>query len=157
MKRVALIATLVAAGLGGAGTAQASCRTVGCLGRQVKSLKTQLTKVEKALTVLTTCLGEVPVTRFGDPTNHTFGYAYSPGTGGSPYYTTALDGTATGQNVSAWILFDRCNSKTTAAADLSSSGPAASPAGLRAPARDGAALSPSGPLAPAFSLAILPF
>jgi hypothetical protein len=152
MKRIALIYGLAAL-LAGASVAQASCNTTGCLSKQVKSLKTQLTKVEKVLAILTGCLGEAPVTRYGDTTGHAFGYVYDAGSGATPTNTTALDGTATGHNVSAWLLFDRCNRKTT---------PSAKDVAPVAPARDASqnpdawALSPFGPIAPQFALRVFP-
>jgi hypothetical protein len=62
---------------------------------------------------LVDCLGEYPVTDYGDP-DGTFGYVYDSGSGGLEFDTTALDVTNSGDTVGAWTLFDECNTATTA-------------------------------------------
>ena len=58
------------------------------------------------------CLGEYPVTEYGDPSG-SLGYLFNDGSG-TPFDTTALDVTASGDAVGAWTLFDTCNSTSTA-------------------------------------------
>jgi hypothetical protein len=76
---------------------------------------------------LATCLAEAPVTEYGDPSG-TFGYEYDNGS--ATLDTTALDGTASGDPVSAWILYDQCNTTPTAQirrGDLARAGGALAP------------------------------
>lgn len=60
------------------------------------------------------CIGELPVTQYGDPAG-TFGYSFT-GDGMTFFNTTALDGTASGDPVSAWVVVDNCNTTPTASA-----------------------------------------
>lgn len=59
------------------------------------------------------CIGELPVTQYGDPAG-TFGYSFTAD--GMTFNTTALDGTASGDPVSAWMVVDSCNTTPTASA-----------------------------------------
>lgn len=86
---------------------------LGSLNGSVSSLGSRLTGDEGTLSTvnqfvgtLKNCLSEVPITDYGDP-NGTFGYVYDQG-GGSTFDTTALDATASGDSVSAWVLSDQC-------------------------------------------------
>lgn len=114
------------AGAVAAGPANASCSTVSCLQKQVKTLSGQVKKLTKevkantkSLKTLTGCLAEAPITRYGDPAG-SFGYVFNPGGGQPTFNTTALDGTPSGGTVSVWALVDKCNKQTTAARDMSS-------------------------------------
>lgn len=98
-----------------AATAAPSCHTVACLNRQVGSLRTELARTQQALLAFANCLGEVPMSTYGDP-NQTFGYAYSPD-GVNTLLTTAVDTTMPGTTIDGWMLFDRCNTRKTASAD----------------------------------------
>jgi hypothetical protein len=60
------------------------------------------------------CFTEVPVTEYGDPSG-TSGYSFTSD-GVTFFNTTALDVTAAGDPVDAWVLADSCNTTTTATA-----------------------------------------
>lgn len=87
----------------------ANCHTVSCLNKEVKTLTKVVAVDTKFLSMLANCMREVPVSQYGDGTNHTFGYVYNPGGTASPYNTTALDVTNSGDRVSAWFMYDKCN------------------------------------------------
>ena len=72
---------------------------------------------------LINCLGEGPLTQYGDP-GGTFGYMFDNdaiGSGANPFLTTGLDITATGDPVDGWALFDLCNNATIASASAARS------------------------------------
>jgi len=135
-------------GVAVAGPAQAAnCKSISCLQREVKSLTSQVKKLttevksdHKYVSSLQGCLSEAPITRYGDGTSGTYGYVYNPGNNQPTFDTTALDGTASGQQVSVWAMFDHCNTQTTA--------PARDASTRRAMAEP----SPFGPIAPSFLL-----
>ncbi len=117
MKKLVLTgAVLSAFALAVAPGAQAQCGTscqIGRLKSQVTTLRGQLSTVEHVTNALATCMGEAPITRYGDDTSNTFGYVYDSG-GGNVFDTSALDGTDSGQPVSIWVMFDRCNGQVNA-------------------------------------------
>ena len=115
--------------------AQASCRTVSCLNREVSKLNKVVTADTKLLAAYARCLQELPMTSYGDLTGHTFGYVYNQGSGQPSYSTSALDLTNPGTTVSFWAMYDACNHKKSPARDVRT-------------ARDAPAGSPFGPIAP---------
>ena len=60
------------------------------------------------------CIGEEPVSQYGDPAG-TFGYSFT-GDGMTYFNSTALDATASGDPVDAWFVVDSCNTTPTASA-----------------------------------------
>lgn len=119
MKRVPILLVAAAIALVCAAGAQANCGSMSCVNRKLNSLTKSLKKANatittdtKALKALVGCLGEVPLTQYGDPSSK-FGFAYSPtGSSSSTSYRTALDATASGTKVDVWMLFDGCNTST---------------------------------------------
>ena len=98
--------------------------TVGSLNTLVTTAGTNITSIHNAQvtdegnisklqtfeTAYNTCLAEAPITRYQ-------GYVYdADGNGNSAGYvdTTALDATASGDSVSAWVMYDQCNTEPTA-------------------------------------------
>jgi hypothetical protein len=125
MRKLITTATLVAA-LAGAGSAQAwkvlhvgpsahsaNCHTISCLNGKLNSLTQKLNRDDRALGTLLSCLKEVPLSTYGNPAG-TFGYMFDKGSGVAPIDTTAVDVTNPGDTVNGWVLFDGCNSTTTA-------------------------------------------
>jgi hypothetical protein len=116
MKRVTILLIAAAIGLVCAAGAQANCGSMSCVNRKLNSLTKSLKKANatiktdtQALKVLVGCLGELPLTQYGDPKTK-FGFAYSPtGSSTNTSYRTALDATASGTSVDLWMLFDGCN------------------------------------------------
>jgi hypothetical protein len=113
-KSLVLTAT-VAASLGAAGTAQASCHSIGCLSRQLTNVTNQLHRAEAVISgnarvfnAAIKCFKEVPTSTYGDPAG-SFGYIFS--TGATAIDTTALDVTNPGTLVDGWALYDGCNHK----------------------------------------------
>jgi hypothetical protein len=76
---------------------------------------------------LVDCLGEAPLTQYGDPAG-SFGYVFDDGTN-PPFNTTALDLTESGDPIGGWALFDLCNPQTVAG-QASANGIAPSAEGL---------------------------
>jgi hypothetical protein len=114
VKKLGLAAT-VAVVLSAAGTAQASCHSIGCLSRQLTSVTNQLHRAEAVISgnarvfnKVINCFAEVPTTTYGDPAG-SFGYIFAMN--GTAVDTTALDVTNPGTLVDGWALYDRCNSK----------------------------------------------
>jgi hypothetical protein len=107
---LALIAGLLSAVPALAGS---NCHSWKCVNGKINSLQSQVNRDTRAVAIIAGCLAEVPVTAYGDP-NGSFGYAYDKGGGAATNDTTALDFTASGGSVSAWLLGDSCNSATTA-------------------------------------------
>jgi hypothetical protein len=118
---VAALGALAAIAIVAAGPAAASsCRTVRCLRKQVSALSKLVKADTKAIKALNTCLYEAPVSLYGDSSGaNAFGYAYSPDGGTSFELTDALDATPSGDQVSAWVLTDGCNTSTTASVRMS--------------------------------------
>jgi len=116
MKKVSIVVVTTAIALVCAGGAQANCGSMSCVNRKLNSLTKALNKANatiktdtRVLKVLVGCLGELPLTQYGDP-NTKFGFAYSPtGSSTNTSYRTALDATASGTSVDVWMLFDGCN------------------------------------------------
>lgn len=77
------------------------------LSGKVDSLSGTVTSAGQLLA----CIGEVPVTEYGDPAG-SFGYSYFDGM--TSFDTTALDITAPGDPVGAWSVIDSCNTTPTA-------------------------------------------
>ncbi len=117
-----LLASVVAsAGLAGQAHA-ASCRSWGCVERQISSLQSQLKQAQNEakqarsqVNALKGCLQELPVTRY--PQAGSGGYVYY--SGGGSEYTNALDITNTGTTVDEWVLADQCNNQPLPAHDSS--------------------------------------
>ena len=127
-----VIAALAMAATGGSAQA-ASCHNWACVNRtlsgqqgQIVALQGQVSTLHTQVTALTSsvgtlrgviaCLGEVPMTRYGS-SDGSSGYLFDNGDGNGPFLTTGLDLTASGDPVGGWMLYDGCNSRTTAAAD----------------------------------------
>jgi hypothetical protein len=108
-----------------AGSAQAvNCHSWACVNRQLKTDATTISRDAviinqdtRALAVLSRCLTEQPLTRYGDSSAGTFGYQYNDGTG-PIFNTAALDVTISGTKVGGWAMFDGCNTATSPAADV---------------------------------------
>jgi hypothetical protein len=107
--------------LAAAGGAQASCHSIGCLSGQIRALTNRVHHDEQVASAnagvfnhLVGCLKEVPATRYGDASG-SFGYAFDPGGGRPGFDTSALDVTLSGGTVSAWVLYDGCNTTVTTA------------------------------------------
>jgi hypothetical protein len=120
MKRVSILLIAAAIALVCAAGAQANCGSMSCVNRKLNSLTKSLKKANatintdtKALKALVGCLGEVPLTQYGDPSSK-FGFEYNStgSTTTSPTFRTALDATASGTKVEVWMLFDGCNTST---------------------------------------------
>jgi hypothetical protein len=101
--------------LGAAGTAQASCHSIGCLSRQLTNVTNQLHQAEgvinrnaRVFNNVINCFKEVPTSTYGDPAG-SFGYIFAAN--GTAIDTTALDVTNPGTFVDGWALYDGCNSK----------------------------------------------
>jgi hypothetical protein len=126
--------------------AAAGCRTVPCLRRQVNSLSKLVRTDTRAMTALRLCLYEVPVSLYGDSSGSgSFGYWYSSSSGASPVLAAALDATPSGDQVSAWMLTDGCNTATTATVRLPATRRSSRLTGL-APIAGVAPLMPTFPL-----------
>jgi outer membrane murein-binding lipoprotein Lpp len=131
---------LIAAGavvvaLTGASSADAKCG-VKCLNKKVNQLSGQVSRAQATidqqaqqiaqttqdLNQLHSCFAEAPLTDFGDAAG-SFGYVFdNDGNGGDgPFFTSALDISETGGPVTAWFLFDSCNTATTASATAAKS------------------------------------
>jgi hypothetical protein len=111
---------------------------VSGLSGQVGSIGSQASSTASTVSILTNCMSETPITQYGDGLNNTFGYVWdTSGTQTSLSDTTALDATAAGDPVSAWMLYDQCNTTPTASAANTAS---------RATARSG--LGTGSPFAP---------
>ena len=115
MKKLPLVVVTAAIGLVSAGSAQANCTNMSCVNRELNSLTKALKKAnatikadDKVLKTVVGCLGEVPLTQYGDPTNK-FGYDYNSTAGGPITQRTAIDATTSGTTVDVWMLFDQCN------------------------------------------------
>jgi hypothetical protein len=115
MRTVIPAAIVAATGLVLASSASASCHNIRCLTqevtqltRTVKSQGKQLNADTKFLNTLANCMGEFPLSEFGDSAG-TYGYVYTPSPGATGQYTTALDLPTAGQPVGAWVLSDKCN------------------------------------------------
>lgn len=121
MKRNVIIALVASAGfIGTAVPAQAACRTVGCLSRQLGSVTRELHRAEQTISSnasvynrFSSCLGETPVNNYGDLSGGTYGYVYDAGSG-TTQNTTGLDITNPGDTIGSWMLTNTCNSVTTA-------------------------------------------
>lgn len=112
MRRIIILSALVIAGAFTiVSTAQAQCG-LGCLNHKITVLQRTVRADTRALTAVATCFAEHPVTLYGDPSG-TFGYVFDQGNG-LTFDTTALDATQTGDSVSAWLLYDQCNTAVTA-------------------------------------------
>jgi hypothetical protein len=139
-KALVVSAALLVLGLAFTASADARCG-VGCLNHKVKKLTAGLKKAEEAIaaqgqtiaqqaqaltaangalartakevTSLFTCLGEIPLSEFGEPKKG-IGYVFetAPAT---TELTTALDLTEEGEEVGAWFIADVCNTGETAA------------------------------------------
>jgi hypothetical protein len=120
----------------GAGSAEAKCGNA-CLKKKLNRLTTQVTQLQQtvsqqsqaitasnqALKNVTDCLGEAPLTQYGDPAG-TLGYQFDNdaiGSGDDPFLTTALDVTEGGDPIDGWALFDACNTVSVASASASRS------------------------------------
>ena len=130
----AVAAALITA-VAGTGSAEAKCGNA-CLKKKLNTLTTQVSQLQQTVgqqsqaiqqtqqkfNTLVNCLGEAPLTQYGDPAG-TFGYQFdNDGSGGDPFiYTSALDVTAGGDPVDAWALFDICNTTSVASASASHS------------------------------------
>lgn len=125
-----IASAVVVVALAGASSADAKCG-VKCLNKKVRALSSQMSQAQATidqqakqiaqttqdLNQLHSCFAEAPLTDYGDAAG-SFGYAFdNDGTGGNgPFFTSALDITSTGDAVTAWFLFDSCNTSTSPAA-----------------------------------------
>jgi hypothetical protein len=89
----------------------ASCKTVKCLQKQVNTLTKDMAVTTGEFKRPSECLKDIPITEFGNPSS-SYGYDYSTPSG--TVLTYGLQRTPSGQKVSAWVLEDACNPKTTA-------------------------------------------
>jgi hypothetical protein len=118
------------------GPAEAKCGTK-CLNKKVRALSAGLAAAQQTIALqgqrlqqttqelssLENCLGEAPLTQYGDPAG-TFGYMFDNdaiGSGGDPFETTALDITESGDQIDGWALFDFCNTTSVASASAAQS------------------------------------
>jgi hypothetical protein len=121
MKRVPILLIAVAIGLVCAAGAQANCGSMSCVNRKLNSLTKSLKKANatiktdtQRLNGLYDCLGELPLTQYGDSKTNKFGFEYNAtgNAGSQPTYRTALDATTSGTKVDVWMLFNFCNTST---------------------------------------------
>ena len=122
MKNATKLIAALGAALGlGAGSAQAiTCHSWSCVNSHLNSMQSALktdaaiiSQDNRAIGNLANCLGESPLTRYGDPAG-SLGYVFDPGSGGAQFDTTALDVTNSGNTIGGWAMFDKCNTQTTA-------------------------------------------
>ena len=106
----AFVSTLAVAALGVVPAAQASCN-VQCLTSKVAKLTRAVNDDTRALRILNHCLGEVPVSEYGDRTSNTFGYVWN-NSDGTSFDSSALDVTNSGDPVGSWFMTDRCNTSS---------------------------------------------
>ena len=144
-----IASAVVVVALAGAGSADAKCG-VKCLNKKVRTLSSQMSQAQATinqqaqqiaqttqdLNQLHSCFAEAPLTDYGDASG-SFGYVFdNDGSGGDdPFFTSALDITSTDDVVTAWFLFDSCNTATSpgAAAAKSSIAPLAAVGALGPP------------------------
>ena len=142
---IAVLGASGAVALLSAGPAAAkNCKTVKCLQKEVNVLNQEMATTTGEFKRLQTCLKEQPISLYGQ-FDGTFGYLFYPNGGGSPFYMDAFDATPSGDQVSEWVLYDSCQTKTTA--------------GTRRPVAAhplSAATGPLAPSGPALSAAPLP-
>ena len=121
-----IASAVVVVALAGAGSADAKCG-VKCLNKKVRTLSNQMSQAQATinqqaqqiaqttqdLNQLHSCFAEAPLTDYGDASG-SFGYVFDNDGNGSddPFFTSALDLTSTEDAVTAWFLFDSCNTST---------------------------------------------
>lgn len=138
MKKLILTAGVLTA-LAIPAASQASCGSLSCVNRQLTTLKkqvsldTRILRVDtRALSSLTSCLGEFALSQYGDVSG-TFGYQFNAADGSPIFNTSALDVTQSGDAIGAWVMTDRCNQQTTRAAVVRGAAAIAKAAGAIAP------------------------
>jgi hypothetical protein len=114
MRKLVMVAVVTLAVAGGvAGTADsavrwpARCHTFKCVNAHMNQLRSQFVTFKRSTNAFLNCEADLPLSQYGD-SEGSFGYEFS-NDGVSTIFTTALDVTASGDDVGAWFIIDTCN------------------------------------------------